>query len=230
MGWGAGGRWCEQGQGSWPGSSSATYHCPARALHRMELPSRALPRPTPTLPIPPCCTHFPPSGRYTSDETPMGQYVSIHDVLDARRQEALKAKGEGPRTFVVGPTGGAGARVGQGAAHAPAEGRKGRRLCMKCDTLHAAGVHRCTRTPEHLRTRWPPPCLAWHLPPRCCPLCPAARRPAVSRRCCRCPPAPQTWARARCARSFSTMRCAPAGRPPLRTWTLGRAASPCPAA
>lgn len=45
-----------------------------------------------------------PDMMYTSDETPMGQYVSIHDVLDARRQEALKAKGEGPRTFVVGPT------------------------------------------------------------------------------------------------------------------------------
>ncbi|KAL4449415.1 hypothetical protein ABPG77_007059 [Micractinium sp. CCAP 211/92] len=44
-----------------------------------------------------------PDMMYTSDETPMGQYVNIHDVLDARRKEALKAKGEGPRTFVVGP-------------------------------------------------------------------------------------------------------------------------------
>ncbi|PSC75129.1 CLP1-like protein [Micractinium conductrix] len=45
-----------------------------------------------------------PDLMYTSDETPMGQYASIHDVLDARRQEALKGKAEGPRTFVVGPT------------------------------------------------------------------------------------------------------------------------------
>ncbi len=43
--------------------------------------------------------------RYTSEETPMSHYLNIHDVLDARRQEALKAKGQGPRTIVVGPTG-----------------------------------------------------------------------------------------------------------------------------
>jgi hypothetical protein len=36
----------------------------------------------------------------------MAHYLNIHDVLDARRQEALKSKGQGPRTFVVGPTGG----------------------------------------------------------------------------------------------------------------------------
>lgn len=41
----------------------------------------------------------------------MGQYVGIHDVLDARRQGALKSKGEGPRTCVVGPTGGQGRGV-----------------------------------------------------------------------------------------------------------------------
>lgn len=35
----------------------------------------------------------------------MAQYLNIHDALDARRQEALKARGEGPRAFVVGPTG-----------------------------------------------------------------------------------------------------------------------------
>jgi hypothetical protein len=35
----------------------------------------------------------------------MSHYLNTHDVLDARRQEALKSKGEGPRTFVVGPTG-----------------------------------------------------------------------------------------------------------------------------
>ncbi|KAI3429530.1 hypothetical protein D9Q98_005618 [Chlorella vulgaris] len=45
-----------------------------------------------------------PDVMYTSDETPMAHYLNIHDVLDARRQEALKSKGQGPRTFVVGPT------------------------------------------------------------------------------------------------------------------------------
>lgn len=35
----------------------------------------------------------------------MSHYLNIHDVLDARRQAALKGQGEGPRTFVVGPTG-----------------------------------------------------------------------------------------------------------------------------
>jgi hypothetical protein len=34
----------------------------------------------------------------------MDQYLNVHDVLDARRQQALKAKGDGPRVFVVGPT------------------------------------------------------------------------------------------------------------------------------
>jgi hypothetical protein len=38
----------------------------------------------------------------------MDQYLNVHDVLDARRQQALKAKGDGPRVFVVGPTGEAG--------------------------------------------------------------------------------------------------------------------------
>jgi hypothetical protein len=35
----------------------------------------------------------------------MAQYLNVHDVLDARRQAALRAKAQGPRTFVVGPTG-----------------------------------------------------------------------------------------------------------------------------
>lgn len=56
------------------------------------------------------CVAAPPSLRYTSDETPMAQYLNVHDTLDARRQQALKAKGEGPRVFVVGPTGGCKAR------------------------------------------------------------------------------------------------------------------------
>lgn len=45
-----------------------------------------------------------PDMMYTSDETPMSQYLNIHDGLDARRQDARKDRKEGPRTFVVGPT------------------------------------------------------------------------------------------------------------------------------
>lgn len=37
----------------------------------------------------------------------MSHYLNIHDVIDARRQAALQGKGEGPRVFVVGPTGAA---------------------------------------------------------------------------------------------------------------------------
>jgi hypothetical protein len=39
-----------------------------------------------------------------SDETPMAHYLNIHDVLNVRRQEALKSKRQGPRTFVLGHT------------------------------------------------------------------------------------------------------------------------------
>ncbi len=54
---------------------------------------------------PPLPTLQPFLCRYTSDETPMSQYLNIHDGLDARRQDARKDRKEGPRTFVVGPTG-----------------------------------------------------------------------------------------------------------------------------
>lgn len=58
----------------------------------------------PVAPPPPECSLL-PHNRYASDETPMSHYLNIHDTLDAKRQEALRSKGEGPRTFVVGPTG-----------------------------------------------------------------------------------------------------------------------------
>lgn len=45
-----------------------------------------------------------PSVAYTSEDTPMSQYLNVHDTLEARRTAAKAAGGEGPRTFVVGPT------------------------------------------------------------------------------------------------------------------------------
>lgn len=41
---------------------------------------------------------------YQSEETPMSQYLNVHDTLDARRTKAKATSGEGPRTVVVGPT------------------------------------------------------------------------------------------------------------------------------
>lgn len=59
----------------------------------------------------------------------MPQYLNIHDVLDARRQAALKAKGQGPRTFVVGPTGEAG---GCGEGSSGCRRRWGNERCCRC--------------------------------------------------------------------------------------------------
>lgn len=41
---------------------------------------------------------------YQSEDTPMSQYMNVHDTLDARRTKAKAKKGEGPRTLIVGPT------------------------------------------------------------------------------------------------------------------------------
>lgn len=45
-----------------------------------------------------------PDVQYESEDTPMAQFLAAHDTLEARRQAARRAGGEGPRTFVVGPT------------------------------------------------------------------------------------------------------------------------------
>ena len=41
---------------------------------------------------------------YQSEDTPMSQYLNIHDTLEARRTKAKAGQGEGPRTMIVGPT------------------------------------------------------------------------------------------------------------------------------
>uniref|UniRef100_A0A1D2A6U4 Protein CLP1 homolog n=1 Tax=Auxenochlorella protothecoides TaxID=3075 RepID=A0A1D2A6U4_AUXPR len=41
---------------------------------------------------------------YTSEDTPMQSYVNVHDVLEARRQQALTEQRRGPTTVIVGPT------------------------------------------------------------------------------------------------------------------------------
>lgn len=41
---------------------------------------------------------------YEADETPQQQYLHMHFILQARRSEAEREGGEGPRVIVVGPT------------------------------------------------------------------------------------------------------------------------------
>ena len=41
---------------------------------------------------------------YESDETPMSEYLNVHDTLEARRAMAREKGGEGPRCMMVGPT------------------------------------------------------------------------------------------------------------------------------
>lgn len=41
---------------------------------------------------------------YASEDTPMSQYLNIHDTLDARRTQAKQNNGQGPRAIIVGPT------------------------------------------------------------------------------------------------------------------------------
>lgn len=41
---------------------------------------------------------------YDAEETPMAQYVNIHDVLHAQREAALSGKSEPPRVMIVGPS------------------------------------------------------------------------------------------------------------------------------
>lgn len=137
----------------------------------------------------------------------MAQYLNIHDSLDARRQDALKNRKEGPRTFVVGPTG---ADPGRACGHVNA--------------------------PCPLPLGYQPAWLLLHAPlpastqlPTCagCFFTPTSSTPWAS---FRYPCVLQTWASPRCARSCSTTRCGLGGRLPMPTWTLGRAASPCLAA
>lgn len=41
---------------------------------------------------------------YISDDTPMSEYLNVHDILQARRSAAKENKTIGPRCIVVGPT------------------------------------------------------------------------------------------------------------------------------
>lgn len=41
---------------------------------------------------------------YVAEETPMAQYVNIHDVLHAQREAALSGGGTAPRVMLVGPS------------------------------------------------------------------------------------------------------------------------------
>ena len=41
---------------------------------------------------------------YESEDTPMSQYLNIHETLDARRTKSKSAATEGPRTIIIGPT------------------------------------------------------------------------------------------------------------------------------
>lgn len=41
---------------------------------------------------------------YVAEETPMAQYVNVHDVLHAQREAARTTDGQPPRVMVVGPT------------------------------------------------------------------------------------------------------------------------------
>lgn len=48
-----------------------------------------------------------PSVVYVSDDTPMSQYLNVHETLEARRHQAKannSSSSSGPRTIVVGPT------------------------------------------------------------------------------------------------------------------------------
>ena len=190
--------------------------------------------------------------RYTSDETPMGQYASIHDVLDARRQEALKGKAEGPRTFVVGPTGGW-VGVGGGGGGGWGGGVQAGSLHVRLVMVNRGGLYRFARGRGSPAVH---PAWAGGARRRACragsvqegsgavqegrlpAACPTARRDHDTLLTSGAshpghPPAaatPQTSARAASARSCSTMLCAAAGRPPLLTSTSGRAASPSQAA